>query len=62
MKAIIGNETGVPLSIRGKHVVATRENGVWSLPKKHAITAKNQWQNLRDLRACVREYNATGTH
>jgi len=58
---ILGNENRIPITVNGHDCHAVRENGCWRIePAEHAITQRNSWQHLRDLRQCVRRANEGG--
>lgn len=58
---LLGNENSVDLTIDGKPARAVRIAGRWHIePAELAVSHKNDWRNLRDLRSAVREHNAKG--
>jgi hypothetical protein len=56
---LIGDENAVDLTIDGKPARAVRVGGRWHIePADMAVSRKNDWRNLRDLRSAVRVHNA----
>ena len=50
--------TTADLTIRGESAKAVRQGGIWSiLPERLAVSKKNAYRHLRDLRADVRRAN-----
>jgi transcriptional regulator with XRE-family HTH domain len=55
----IGHETRIELTIRGEAAAAVRHGGLWEIvPARLAVSKKNVYQHLKDLRNDVRKANA----
>jgi len=55
---IIGHENRIQMTIRGETAYAVRVDGIWRIePERLAVSMRNVFGHLRDLRAAVRHAN-----